>query len=235
MKYGALSASLGKVTVRWETIKKRGAPWLSFDWTEEGAPARPQPLGETSRRRDFGSELVEGRIPYELKGTARLTIEPGGARCHLEFPLKDGPSVLETGAPRRATVFGGALDMTGEADLSGHSVLVVEDEYYLASDLARALQGAGASVVGPCPTEEDARSALQDQVPDAVVLDINLGQGATFNLAETLKDSGVPFIFVTGYDEEVIPGEFANVQRLEKPLQLRQIVSAVAKLLAPAA
>jgi hypothetical protein len=29
--------------------------------------------------------------------------------------------------------------MTGEADLSGHRVLVVEDDYYLATDTARAL------------------------------------------------------------------------------------------------
>jgi CheY-like chemotaxis protein len=164
-------------------------------------------------------------------GRGKVMIGPGGAECHLEFALKGGTSFLETGAPRRAAVFGGALDMSGEADLSGHRVMVIEDDYYLASDVSRALQGAGAQVMGPCPNEEAARAELTEQRPDAVVMDINLGAGASFKLAEYLKDNRIPFAFVTGYDENVIPAEFAGVERLEKPVQLRQIVNSVAKLI----
>ena len=230
VKYGALSVPDGKVTVCWSTFEKRGGPWLAFDWTEDGAPARTAPIPNAPRHRGFGSELIEGRIPYELRGRGQVTIETGGARCHLEFPLQGGASILETGAPQRATVFGGAIDMTGEPDLTGHRVLVVEDDYYLATDAARALRGAGAEVMGPCATEEDARAELEDQRPDAVVVDINLGPGPSFKLAEALKDRGIPFVFTTGYDAEVIPAEFEGVERLEKPLQLRQIVGAVARL-----
>lgn len=235
VKYGALSVPDGVVTVRWETFEKRERTWLALDWTEEGAPERPPPTEDRPRRRGFGSELIEGRIPYELGGRGKVLIEPGGARCHLEFPLKEGASVLETGAPQRATVFGGALDMTGEANLSGHRVLVVEDDYYLATDAVRALEGAGADVMGPCPDEEAARAELEEQRPDAVVLDINLGAGPSFKLAEHLKDQGIPFVFTTGYDPEAIPEEFDHVERLQKPVPLRQIVSAVAKLLTAAA
>jgi PAS domain S-box-containing protein len=229
VKYGALSVPDGKVRVRWSTFEKRGAPWLAFDWTEEGAPTRPQPASDTPRR-GFGSELIEGRIPYELRGRGHIVIELGGARCHLEFPLQAGASILETGAPQRATVFGGAIDMTGEHDLTGRRVLVVEDDYYLATDAARALRGAGADVMGPCGTEEDARAELEEQRPDAAVVDINLGPGSSFKLAQALKDRGIPFVFATGYDAGVIPEEFEGVDRLEKPLQLRRIVDAVAKL-----
>ncbi|TGD99882.1 PAS domain S-box protein [Methylobacterium nonmethylotrophicum] len=230
VKYGALSVPTGTVTVEWSTFEKRGGPWLAFNWTEEGAPSRPAPDPDAPHRRGFGSELIEARIPYELRGRGQVTIEPGGARCHLEFPLQDGASILETDAPPRATVFGGAIDMTGEPDLTGCRVLVVEDDYYLATDTARALRGAGAEVMGPCATEEDARVELAEQRPDAVVVDINLGPGLSFKLAETFKDRGIPFVFTTGYDAEVIPAEFEGVERLEKPLQLRQIVGAVAKL-----
>jgi DNA-binding response OmpR family regulator len=130
---------------------------------------------------------------------------------------------------------GGALDMTGEVRLDGAVVLVVEDEFYIAADTARALQGAGADVVGPFRTEKAARSAVEEQRPDVVVVDINLGAGPSFKLAETLKDKGIPFVFVTGYDQQVIPDEFSDVQRLEKPVQLRRVVSAVSNLLNPAA
>lgn len=67
--------------------------------------------------------------------------------------------------------------MTGEPDLAGRRILVVEDGYYLATDAARALRGAGAEVLGPCATEEDARAELDEQRPNAAVFDINLGLG----------------------------------------------------------
>ena len=234
VKYGALSVPDGRVTVLWSTFEKRGGPWLAFDWTEEGAPARPALAPGTPRRCGFGSELIEGRIPYELRGRGQITIEPSGARCHLEFPLQEGASILETGAPQGTTVFGGAIDMTGEPNLDGRRILVVEDDYYLATDTARALRGAGAEVIGLCATEADARAELEEQRPDAAVVDINLGLGPSFKLAERLKDRGIPFVFTTGYDAEVIPAEFEQVERLEKPLQLRQIIDAVARLTSPA-
>jgi CheY-like chemotaxis protein len=232
LKYGALSVPTGKVTVQWTTFERQDTLWLGFDWTEEGTPERPS---ANPRPRGFGSELIEGRIPYELGGGGKVTIGPGGARCRLEFALKGGASILETDAPTRAIVFGGALDMTGEADLSGQRILVVEDDYYLATDAARALRGAGAEVAGPSPTEEAARAELAQQRPHAVVVDINLGSGPSFKLAEILKDRGIPFVFVTGYDQKVIPAEFDDIERLEKPIQLRHLVGAISKLVAKAA
>lgn len=232
LKYGALSVPHGHVAVRWQVVDKSGAPWLSLDWTERGAPDRARPIAEEQPRRGFGSELIEGRIPYELRGSGKLAVMPGGAQCHLEFPLRAGASVLETSAPHRATVFGGVLDVTGERELCDRTILVVEDDFYLATDAARALQGAGADVLGPCSSEETAREQLAARRPDAVLLDINLGPGPTFRIAEQLKDQRIPFVFVTGYDQAVIPAEFDDVERLEKPVQLRRIVSALAKLLA---
>lgn len=61
-------------------------------------------------------------------------------------------------------------------------------------------------------------------------LNVNLGRGLSFKLAEMLKDRCIPFAFATGYDEAVIPAEFEGVELLEKPLQPRQIVRAVARL-----
>jgi hypothetical protein len=119
--------------VRWDIVDKQGAQWLTFDWKESGAPARP--VSDKPRRVGFGSELIEGPIPYELNGHGKVRIEKGGAQCHLEFPLQEGASILET-SPQRATVFGGAIDMTEQADLTGQRILVVEDDYYLASDTA---------------------------------------------------------------------------------------------------
>ncbi len=226
LKYGGLSGQDGTVSVRWEPLDRRGENWLGIDWVETGAPARAP-----SERRGFGSELIEARIPYELGGTGKVSIEPGGARCRIEFPLHNAESILETDAPAPTTVFGGSIDMTGAPDLTGQSVLIVEDDYYMAADSAAALRGAGATVLGPCPREEDTRRLLEHATPTAAVVDLNLGGGGPkFEIARLLRERGVPFVFLTGYDPEVIPDELADVVRLQQPIPLRELVDAIARL-----
>jgi DNA-binding response OmpR family regulator len=125
--------------------------------------------------------------------------------------------------------------MTPQRPLGGRRILIVEDEYYLATDAAEALQAAGAEVLGPCATEESAAQELAWTRPDAVVLDIDLGGGASFKLAGALKARGVPFLFVTGYDRETIPADFAGFDQLLKPVKLDSVVAAVARLVRRAA
>lgn len=121
--------------------------------------------------------------------------------------------------------------MTGAPDLAGKIVLVVEDDYYVASDTAAALRGAGAEVLGPCPTAEDALRLLEEMTPAAVVLDLNLGGGGPqFEIAHKLVKSGTPFVLLTGYDPDVIPEELQGVVRLQKPIALRNVVEAVSRL-----
>ncbi|UCI28182.1 response regulator [Mesorhizobium sp. B2-8-5] len=122
----------------------------------------------------------------------------------------------------------------GGSDLGGRTVLVVEDEYYIALEAARALRCAGAEVIGPCPSDRAARAELEERRPHAVLLDINLGPGPSFSLADSLKDIRIPFVFITGYDQEVIPDRFDDIERLQKPVQLRQIVGAISKALGDA-
>lgn len=114
--------------------------------------------------------------------------------------------------------------------LAGRRVLVVEDEYYLATDAARALSARGVEVVGPFSGTEEALAALSRGHPDCAVLDINLGQGSNFALAGRLLDEGLPFLFFTGYDSEVIPARFAGVIRLEKPVDPARLAQAVEAL-----
>jgi PAS domain S-box-containing protein len=230
LKYGALSVPGGRVSVTWSAVEKNGLPWLVLDWIEEGAPLRAPPT-----RRGFGTELIEGKIPYELGGVGKISFEAGGARCHFELPLREGKSILETDSPVATLVFGGALDMSGAPDLTGQRVLIIEDDYYLASDTSAALRGAGAQVIGPCPREDLALRLLEEQAPTAAVVDINLGGGPRFAVAEHLRSRHVPFVFLTGYDAGVIPEVFANIRRLQKPIALRDVVEAVSELKAKAA
>lgn len=120
--------------------------------------------------------------------------------------------------------------MTGEAELSGYRILVVEDDYYLATDAARALTQAGGQVLGPFPNEGATLDGIEAEPPDAALVDINLGAGPSFVLAAHLQTLGIPFAFITGYDAGVIPAAFDGVERLEKPVPLGLIVRAASRL-----
>lgn len=233
LKHGALSSTRGRVSVRWQGVDRADQPWLSFVWTETGGPP-PDTGGDASQRRGFGRDLIERMIPYELGGSGRIELTPEGACCRLEFPLTGGASILETHAPPLARVVGGHLDMTGQPDLAGHRILLAEDEFYLANDTARALDGVGAAVLGPFATEAAALECLGRDAPTGAVIDIDLGGRLSFVLARSLVARGVPFVFVTGYGEEAIPPEFAEVPRLEKPVALRRIVASLARTLGAA-
>jgi hypothetical protein len=49
-------------------------------------------------------------------------------------------------------------------------------------------------------------------------------------LAEKLKSAGVPFVFFTGYDVDMIPPVFADVPRLQKPVELRHVINSLAEV-----
>jgi CheY-like chemotaxis protein len=112
-------------------------------------------------------------------------------------------------------------------DLSSRSILVVEDVYYIAMDAKDALERAGARVLGPFANEPSAMECLGREEPDCAVLDVNLGDGATFQLADAMESRSIPFVFFTGYDAKAIPPRFAHVARLEKPIQATQLVRTV--------
>jgi two-component SAPR family response regulator len=112
--------------------------------------------------------------------------------------------------------------------------MIVEDAYYLAMDAKRALEEAGARVLGPFRDDRAAMLCLDQETPDCVLLDVNLGDGPTFELAKVMQARSIPFVFFTGYDGSVIPAEFAPVTRLEKPVQKLRLVRVLEDQIQPA-
>ncbi len=127
-------------------------------------------------------------------------------------------------------------DMTTTMDqgsLTGRRILVVEDTYFIADDVAQALRSAGATVVGPAPDRERAMALLASEQVDAAVLDINLGGALVFPLADALLARGLPFLFATGYDGESLPPRYADAARISKPVVAPMLTRALATLLSP--
>lgn len=53
----------------------------------------------------------------------------------------------------------------------------------------------------------------------------------SFELAGDFKRDGVPFVFVTGYDQEVISERFEDITRLQEPVGFRHVIDALAETL----
>lgn len=118
---------------------------------------------------------------------------------------------------------------------AGRKVLLVEDEYYQALETEAMLRKAGATVVGPTAFESDVLDLLSRARVDAAVIDINLGQGATFEIAKALRERGIPFVFLTGYDKEAVPAEMRSVTVLKKPAKDLELLACLSELMSTGA
>lgn len=84
-KYGALSASDGRVEVRWAMVDDGTA---CLHWSESGGP----PVAAT-RGRGFGTDLIEKIVAHELGHDVDLDFAVTGVRCTLYVPVR-APSVF---------------------------------------------------------------------------------------------------------------------------------------------
>lgn len=114
--------------------------------------------------------------------------------------------------------------------LAGRVLRLVEDEYLIAAELTRALQGQGATVLGPTRGVSRALELLA-RTPrlDGALLDVQLRDESVFPVAEALRARGVPFVFVSGFDSEAIPEAYREVPLCTKPLDLATAAALLAR------
>ena len=125
-------------------------------------------------------------------------------------------------------------DMAEDINLDRQRIIVVEDDYLLASDLCSDLRASGATVLGPAPTPFYAMQLIgpeQRRRVHAAVLDINLHGLKVYDLADTLQQRGVPFVFATAYAADSIPERFNQAPVLQKPLDRKQLLAQLAQLI----
>jgi CheY-like chemotaxis protein len=120
----------------------------------------------------------------------------------------------------------------GLTTLEGRRLLIVEDEYLVASELMSALEEAGAKVFGPVSDVERAVEIVEgsDFKLDCVILDINLRGEKVYPAAALLADQGIPFVFVTGYKRSSLPEAFADAPCLTKPVDEQDLIRRLVSL-----
>jgi len=83
IKYGALSAPSGKITVRWEPVEKDGRRMLHLVWTETGGPPAQEPS-----RKGFGTTVIKRHAEGAFGGNVTTEYRESGFEWALEAPMR---------------------------------------------------------------------------------------------------------------------------------------------------
>ncbi|MDZ4789972.1 MAG: GAF domain-containing protein [Hyphomicrobiales bacterium] len=217
VKYGALSVSSGRLVIAWE-IDDRNQ--LVFTWEESGGPAVQMPKQE-----GFGSVLIKKNIPFELGGEATVRYELSGLQARFVIPAKFvGPNISAENNVPAAPI----KQLSSVGSIEGLSILLVEDQMLIALDTQAMLEDAGAGHVEAVPNAADALRLIAVTPPDAAVLDVNLGAGTSFPIADELAARGVPFVFATGYSDQInFPPRYRDMVVVQKPFMADSLVAAL--------
>lgn len=97
----------------------------------------------------------------------------------------------------------------------------------LALDLEEVLVDAGLKIADIAGTIEKALALIASGACDAAILDANLAGASASPLASALTARGLPFIVLSGYSSEQLPGAFPGALLLQKPCHLAQLISAL--------
>jgi len=204
-KYGALSGNRGKLSVRWHRTEEGGCELV---WQESGGPAVKPP-----RSQGFGSVLINRSVPYDLGGESEISFEAGGVRARFLIP---GNYISKSVSAERRKDIRTADDTTNET-LDGLSILLVEDQLVIAMDAEIMLASKGAGAIETAASPAEALRKLANFNPDAAVLDVNLGTETSLSVAEELVRRNIPFVFATGYGDNIMVPQSFSAPTIRKP------------------
>ncbi len=188
-KYGALSVPEGCVKL---TTQFNDHGDLVLHWEDvNGPPVKPP------AHRGFGTVIIEKTVAFELGGETQTSFEPAGFQARFTIPAKfvtrsdkNQSDVVRTRIERK-------VPLRDDMD-----VLLVEDNLIIAMDTRDMIMELGAREVHVAGNVSDALHILDTANIGFAVLDVNLGQGYSHEVADVLDQRDIPFVLATGYSEE---------------------------------
>ena len=118
--------------------------------------------------------------------------------------------------------------------LRDRRILIVEDEYLVAMSLAEALRDAGSIVLGPVASVDKAIKTIEAEPHiDGAVLDVNLGGMLAFPVADLLIARKIPFVFTSGYEDNLLRDRYSQVKNCPKPYLFTAMEEALLEAMSP--
>ena len=113
-------------------------------------------------------------------------------------------------------------------------ILVVDDDRLVLAALTEGLRAAGYRVTSAASGEVALGVAARD-APDVALLDVRMPGMSGIELGRSLREQGIPFLFLSAYgDQEIVrvAAEEGALGYLVKPLDIQQIVPSIEAALA---
>jgi DNA-binding NtrC family response regulator len=96
-------------------------------------------------------------------------------------------------------------------------ILILEDEPMIALSLEDVLIDAGFAIAGVVGKLDKALALIESGACDAAIVDANLAGVSASPAAIALAARSLPFIMMSGYSKEQMPGEYPRAFFLSKP------------------
>ncbi|MFD2647624.1 response regulator [Devosia albogilva] len=106
------------------------------------------------------------------------------------------------------------------------SVLIIEDEYFIASELAETFSRHGVPTVEIAAGIAQCLALLEQKAIDFATVDVNLRDGWCEELVEELAARSIPFVYVSGYAPEDRPG-LRRAAWIRKPVDEQELLAAI--------
>jgi CheY-like chemotaxis protein len=146
------------------------------------------------------------------------------AATHLAKRWKGTQRASERNIGAPCSLSGSAGKIMSSARLS---VFLVEDELLIRMMVADMLKDLGHHVVAEAGDISQAVELAQSTAFDLAILDINLHGKASYPVADIIKARQIPFIFASGYEAMMAPGDYLSRMALQKPYSLDKLKSAI--------
>lgn len=114
---------------------------------------------------------------------------------------------------------------------NSRAALVVEDNMIIAMEAEEILRDLGYGDCHVCGSVRGALQIMADHPIAFALLDIDLGNETSEEVAASLRANGTPFIFASGYDEfPALAQDLTSVPVVTKPYTSKDIAAAMAGL-----
>jgi two-component SAPR family response regulator len=109
-------------------------------------------------------------------------------------------------------------------------ILIVEDDVLIALDLESIVSKVVDAEILLSDSVARAKNLIEQSV-DLALLDVDVTNGKTFEVAMLLKLRQVPFVFLTGSRHEEIPDELRDAPFVAKPYEPSRLVEQIRKII----
>ena len=222
-KYGALSTPTGQISV---VTAEDALGNVSIMWSETGGPIVTAPS-----RKGFGSTVLTQVIPFELKGTSSARYPASGYCLDMTIPTAYAKCIQTA---QCLPLISGENIAVLPADIERllTHCLLVEDNLFIAIDAEDLLRTLGAKTVLIANSVADALTMIATHQFSFALLDVNLGPENSLAIALRAKTQTIPFVFGTGYGEDLAMGDaLANIPIVTKPYHRQSMLKAMSRLI----